>query len=110
MTSYPILVAEWDGDQALTIICEKCGAEEVIDPADLLNEGLYDCPADTELRRRASTAERCRGTAVMKYEPADQCKGCRKLGFWDSYVPEIDGCCSRRCALQAEYAASLAAR
>lgn len=104
MMEYPILVAEWKGDQALTIVCEKCGAEVVLDPDELLNEGLYECPADTELSRRASTARRCRGSAVMKYEQADKCQSCGKLGFW------LNGCCSRRCLLQAEYAKQLQER
>lgn len=111
MPEYPILVAEWRGDQALTIICEECGAEEIVDPDELLNEGIYECPADTALYRSGSTARRCRGTAVMKYEQADQCEGCGKLGFWHgSHETAIDGCCSRRCALQAEYAKQLRER
>lgn len=108
MTKYPILVADWSGNQALTIICEKCGAEEVIDPDEILNEGLYECPADTELSRRASTALRCRGSAIMKYEQADPCPGCGTLGFYRAEVNA--GCCSRRCMFVAEHAATLPAR
>jgi len=105
-TEYPILVAEWTGDQPLAIVCERCGTEAVIGPDDLLNEGLYECPADTERARRASTDPRCRGSAVMKYEQADQCPNCKALGF---YRREVNaGCCSRSCMLQAEYAATLA--
>lgn len=107
MSRYPIIVARYTTDQALTIICDRCHAEAVIHPDDLLNEGLYECPADTELSRAASTAQRCRGSAFMKYEEGDPCKGCGRLGFWDR---KLDGCCSRRCQLQAEYAAALKAR
>lgn len=96
MTEYPILVARWNANQALTIVCERCDAEEVIDPDGLLNEGLYECPVG------------CGGTAVMKYEEGDQCEGCGKLGFWyGARDTAIDGCCSRRCKLQAEYAQEL---
>lgn len=108
MTDYPILVEKWTGNQSMTIICESCKAEAVITPDDLLNEGLYECPADTELSRKASTAARCRGTAVMKYEEAERCRGCGTLGFYGD-VAHLEGCCSRRCKLQAEYADSLKA-
>lgn len=91
--SYPILVERLTGDLALSIICECCHAEEIIDVDDLLNEGLYDCPDD------------CGGAAVMKYEEADKCPGCGTLGFYDAKV--LAGRCSRVCMLQAEYAASL---
>ena len=111
MTEYPILVADFTGERALTIICERCGAEEVIHADDILNEGLYQCPADTERARRASTEPRCMGGAGMKYEQGDRCEGCGKLGFWTGPHPTpIDGCCSRKCKLQAEYAASLGGR
>ena len=105
MTEYPILVERYTGNQSLTIICERCGSEDVISPDEILNEDLYECPADTEIGRQASTARRCHGTASMKYAEADRCHGCRRLGFWD----HLDGCCSRRCQLQAEYARSLEA-
>jgi hypothetical protein len=109
VTEYPILVERWSDDQALTIICERCYAEAVLDPDELLNEGLYECPADTELSRRASTERRCRGSAVMKYDEGDKCEGCGKLGYWHGVrMSPIDGCCSRRCKLQAEYASVLA--
>ena len=92
---YPILVREFKGMQSLTIVCETCHAEEVISPDDILNEGLYACPAGI-------TA--CGGTAVMKYEQADPCPGCAKLGFWSE---RLGFCCSRVCQLQSEYAAAL---
>jgi hypothetical protein len=104
MTDYPIVVSRFTPKQALTIVCERCGAEETLEPDELLNEGLYECPADTELGRRASTAPRCRGSAVMKYEEGDTCPSCGRLGFWDR---ALNRCCSRKCMLQAEYAESL---
>lgn len=106
MIEYPILVERYRGNQALTIVCERCGAEDVINPDKILNEDFYECPADAELGRRVSTAPRCRGSAAMKYVEADRCPGCRRLGFWEG----LDGCCSRRCQLQAEYARSLEAQ
>lgn len=105
MSDFPVLVERYTAEQALTIVCERCYAEAVIDADDLLNEGLYECPADTERARRASTEERCRSSAVMKYEEADKCKGCGELGFFDKV---LGYCCSRKCMLQAEYAAQLA--
>jgi hypothetical protein len=96
VTEYPILVERFEGSQALTIVCEKCAAEAVIDPNDLSNEGLYNCP------------QNCGGLAVMKFDEGDRCKGCGKLGYWHGpFTTPIDGCCSRRCKLQAEYAESL---
>lgn len=101
MSTYPILVRNFPTpDSALTIVCETCHAEEVISPDDLLNEGLYTCP-------RGISA--CDGTAIMKYEPADQCPGCKKLGFFGGMNDPLDGCCSRVCMLQAEYAKTLGA-
>lgn len=107
MPRYPILVERYSSAKAMTIICERCYAEAVLDPDELLNEGLYECPADTELSRRASTEKRCRGHAIMKYEEADRCKGCGRLGFYRAEVNAA--CCSRRCMLVAEYAATLTA-
>jgi hypothetical protein len=45
---YPIPVAEYTGDQALTIVCESCGAEGVIAANGILNDGVYQCPSVTE--------------------------------------------------------------
>jgi hypothetical protein len=94
--TYPILVEKFTGKPSMTIVCERCHAEDVIDADDLLNEGLYECPRSHVV---------CVGTAVMKYEEADRCAGCGVLGFYD--YAELKGCCSRRCMLQAEYAAGL---
>lgn len=108
MSVYPILVERWTGAQALTIICERCHAERVIDADEISNEDIYECPGDRELGRAASTVERCRGSAMMKYLQAEKCRGCGKLGFFgDPHCAGLEGCCSRRCQLQAEYAATL---
>lgn len=97
MSGYPILVADWTGAQAMTIVCESCHAERVLeDDGALLSEGMYPCPRG------------CGGWATYKYEQADKCGGCGKLGFYDSKIN--DGCCSRVCQLQAEYAKDLATR
>lgn len=93
MSDYPILVRRYTGTEALTIICEACGEEEVIGADDLLNEGLYAC-------------SECGGSAIHKYDAADACPNCGKLGY---YEQTLDGCCSRVCQLQAEYKESLAA-
>jgi hypothetical protein len=104
VSDYPLPVRRFTPDQATTIICEVCHTEAVIEADDLLNEGLYECPANTELGKLASTAPRCPGSAVMKYEEADPCPNCGKLGWFD---PVLKGCCTRVCMLQFEYAASL---
>jgi hypothetical protein len=95
--TYPIPVADYDpGDQALTIVCERCDSEAVISADDLRTEGLYRCPGG------------CPGSAVHKYELADECPNCKALGWFDR-MP-FDGACSRRCMFQFEYALELAAR
>lgn len=104
-SAYPILVERFQGRQSMTIVCENCHAERVIDADEITSEDIYECPADTELRK-ASTGPRCHGMACMKYEEAGRCQGCGKLGFW-SGASSIEGCCSRRCKLQAEHAAGL---
>lgn len=91
---YPILVRRFTSDQSLTIVCVVCEAEAVISQDDILNDGWYACPAG------------CDGIAVFKYEEADTCPSCGKLGFFEAV---LDGCCSRVCKLQHEYAQRLAA-
>lgn len=90
--TYPILVEQYTAKQALTIVCEACHAEAVIHADDILNEGLFACPAG------------CPGSATYKYEEADRCGGCGRLGFYDIALKH---CCSRACMLQTEYAATL---
>lgn len=92
---YPILVKQWRGNQSLIVVCEYCDGERAISSDELRNEGGYSCPVNAG----------CPGSAVMKYEEADECPGCKTLGF---YRPEVNaGCCSRKCMFQAEYAESL---
>lgn len=93
---YPLPVERYTGQQSLTIICESCGAQEVVGPDDVHNDGLYNCPVD------------CGGVAVFKYAEADRCPGCGELGWYDHNV--LKGACSRRCMLQAEYAATITKR
>jgi hypothetical protein len=107
VTDYPIIIERWTGMQALTIVCERCHTERVIDADEIYNEDIYECPADTERARTASTEPRCGGLACMKYVEGDRCKGCRKLGFFHD---ALKGCCSRACMLQAEYAEQLKER
>lgn len=68
MTVYPIIVERYVDNQAITIACQHCHAEKVIDPDDISSEGKLD------------------------------------------YTMPLAGCCSRKCALQAEYAESLKAQ
>jgi hypothetical protein len=102
VSDYPILVERYRGEQSMTIVCEDCHAERVIDADDISNEGDYICPRDTYGQPTV-----CGGFAVMKYQEADSCPNCGKLGFWDEHPGQ---CCSRVCQLQAEYAKELAAR
>ena len=97
MTDYPILVERYQGKQSMVIVCESCGAEEQINPNDFGCEGLYSCPAECHPR----------ATAVFKYEEADRCLNCRKLGHFPEWCAP---CCSRVCKSQTEWAQELAAR
>lgn len=90
---YPILVREWKGNQSMQIVCESCGAEAFLTGDTIRNEGFYNCPKD------------CGGSATYKYEQADECPGCKKLGFF--HRGALDGCCSRACKLQRDYAKDL---
>ncbi len=105
MARYPILVERLTGQQSITIGCESCRVERAIDPDEISNEDIYECPADTK-RWLAGLKARCGGTAAMAYVEGERCKNCRKL----DYSMPLDGCCSRRCMLQVEYAETLAAR
>jgi hypothetical protein len=92
MIEYPIPVERYTGDMALTIACKNCHSSRVITADEIYNEDLYDCPRE------------CGGWASMKYAEADKCKNCGLLGFYDL---ALNGCCSRACMLQAEYAETL---
>lgn len=92
MSEYPILVERLTGDQALVVACSACDHEFKIGPEDIRNDENYGC-------------SKCGAVATYKYEEADKCPNCRKLGHWlpiDQY-----GTCSRACSLQWEYALSL---
>lgn len=92
---YPILVERLEGPDALRIACQTCDWETVIKPEDIQNERNYMCA-------------RCGGWADYKYEEADfKCPNCGKLGFTKV---DADGSCSRRCALQWEWAKTLKER
>jgi hypothetical protein len=90
---YPILVERLTGDQALRIACQVCPWETTITAEEIRNERNYGCP-------------QCGGSADYKYEEADKCPNCGRLGF---FSPVLNHCCSRVCMLQAEYAETLAA-
>lgn len=108
MTDYPIPVARYEGASAFVIVCESCGTEATIGPDALTSDGSYACPRNWDApivrwdeRHKLPCPD---GHAVHKYQEADPCPGCGKLGWWD--VGD-DNACSRRCQLQAEYARSL---
>ena len=89
---YPILVERLKKDQALVIVCESCHRERTIGADEIRNEMNYGCNV-------------CGGPAVYKFEEADKCPNCEKMGHFSHLW--LEGCCSRVCALQYEYARSL---
>lgn len=92
MAHFPRLVERWRGKQATTLYCEQCERTRQATEDEIgLREGLPPCG-------------HCDGMLDWAYHEADRCKGCGKLGFWDK---ALGYCCSRRCQLQAEYAATL---
>lgn len=91
MITYPILVERFKGYQSTTIVCRKCGSEELIDPDDLNESCQWDCA--------------CGGVMVFKFEEANRCPNCKKLGFYRDLPTK--GCCSRVCMLQMEWAEGL---
>lgn len=101
MTDYPILVERWDkahpSDDA---VCTRCGHTFKWDPADGDPDDLCSTHGNP------TVAGDCGGPIVMKYDEGVRCKGCGKLDY--SFM--LGGCCSRKCQLQAEYAATLKAR
>lgn len=97
---YPILVDRWDDKHPADLaVCTRCDATFTVDPSEgdpydlCTTHGNPTLPGD------------CGGQIVMKYDQGDRCKGCGKL----DYSMPLAGCCSRKCQLQAEYAASLEA-
>lgn len=102
MTEYPILVERWDAKHPSdTAVCERCHAEFKWDPTE-------GDPYDLCAKHGHLLKSECGGQIVMKYDVGERCKGCGKL---DHEMPRaLNGCCSRKCMLQAEYAAALKAR
>ena len=108
MSEYPILVAweDFKGAKASTLGCARCGFTRQATEDEIgLSDGLPPCPACCDPK---ATDVREWPFLTWKYEAADRCPGCGTLGFYDSRSP-LKGSCSRRCMLQAEYAASLKA-
>lgn len=96
----PILVKDYAGDQAMTIRCTSCDAERVINGDELCSDDIYDCP------------DGCGYLAEHKYVIVDECKNCKRLGFWTGGAGADgtgDGYCSRVCKLQDEFAQGVAA-
>ena len=102
MSRYPILVPRYsDHFPPDTAICiGTCGRE-------WKGHELPRDPAEGEPEELGVECS-CGGVVVFKYLEAPQCPGCGKLGGYSSHA--LGGCCSRRCQLQAEYAAALKAR
>jgi hypothetical protein len=90
---YPILVERLDSRTAVLAICQSCGHESEAAPDEPgFNDGEWPCG--------------CGGWVCFKYVEADhKCPNCGKLGFFEK---PLAPCCSRRCQLQADYAAQLA--
>lgn len=104
-TKYPILVPDWDEKHPADLaICERCEHEFVWDPSE---GDPYDLCARCGQVDSTRPGGVCAGQIVFKFNMVDSCPGCGKLGY---DAQKVDGACSRRCALQAEYAASLTTR
>jgi hypothetical protein len=97
MSEYPILVSAWDEKHPADLaICECCKAEFTLDPSE-------GDPYDMCLTHGNTSVGKCGGRIHFKYAEVGSCANCGKLGETD-----VGGCCSRRCKLQADYAAQLA--
>jgi hypothetical protein len=94
VSRYPKLVKGWsDLHPADRAICQKCEKERTWNPE-------AGDPYDLCIKHHG-----CGGQIVMKYDTGVACRGCGKL----DYSMAVEGCCSRKCMLQAEYAESLKA-
>ena len=98
---YPILVERFEGRHASPVVCERCHAEFDWNP----EEGD---PYDLCVTHGNKTLGECGGQIVFKYHWAEKCGGCGKLDY--SMPLRNPAACSRKCQLQAEYAASLKGR
>jgi hypothetical protein len=102
MTEYPILVERWDEKHPANLaVCTKCGYERTWDPAE-------GDPYDLCIKHEGNAEGGCRGQIVMKYDCGSKCRSCGKLDYW--FPSTLQGCCSRACMLQVEYAESLKER
>jgi hypothetical protein len=99
MPDYPILVARWDEKHPATqAVCTRCEATFEWDPSE-------GDPVDLCSKHGNASAGECGGQIVMKYDEGMTCPNCGKL---DYTMPDgLNGCCSRKCMLQAEYAEQL---
>lgn len=100
MSRYPIEVRRYDGKHPADLaVCEKCGDEFRLDPAegDPYDMCLRHSAALVTTRNGQTSATTCDGQIHFKYVETGSCPNCGKIGF-DS--TEVEGCCSRRCALQ----------
>lgn len=93
---FPLPVERYTGDQARTLGCERCGFERVAtgDEVASYSEPEYHLFCE------------CGEGLCWKYQEADRCPGCGRLGWW--HTPYESNACSRACHFQAEYAQPLA--
>lgn len=96
MAEYPIPVRQYDGDQALAVICEKCGDEW--QAAEDMSDTSPDCIWCSQCESWG---------AVFKYAEGDVCGNCGRLGWLFDIWSDHRSWCSRACKLQGEYAATL---
>lgn len=97
---YPILLEKLTPEQCVRAVCEKCHVERDWDPAE-------GDPYDLCIKHEGKLPNGCGGQIVMKYDWGQKCKGCGAMAY---RMPSmLAGCCSRKCMLQAEYAATLEA-
>lgn len=100
MNSYPILVEKFPPGTTTDLGCNDCGHWwHLSDPHEFMEyHEIGTCP-------------RCKSFQIdARYEEGDKCPGCGKLSLELDHKGALKGACSRRCALQAEYAASLKAQ
>lgn len=88
---YPVLVEDFEDQQAFTLGCNNCGDTWVEpDPDDFFAavECLAFCPS-------CGSPNTCEA-----YVAADKCRNCGELGFYGQMPGH---CCSRVCRLQWEW-------
>lgn len=98
MTEYPILVEMWDDKHPADLaICEKCHVEFTWDAGE-------GDPYDLCIKHKV-----CGGQIVFKYDSGDKCDNCGKLDYRMPLSVGRGRYCSRRCALQVEWAKQIGA-